>query len=758
MMDHGSGDFRQAAVNAGHRYLSRVPAVRTAQHYLSGARSAARAVQRNPSRVGQMAAVLAAGATHPGVNGFARSAHGSDLAGRDPEHLEFGRVGSRRAEWEPYRLREKLSRITGAIMSGGYQPGEELTPGGISGYFAHNDEQAPSKAQARAHAPGPRAAEGHVGIEVNPGPKQRAQAPPRRSARIAARAAAKAGGTTPLALAPTNMSAVYREDFGNRTQGGTTMRARVPLGYLNLTGADESGSVYVPGSVIYSILMDRNLFLGTELQGPFDSFERWKMLSAKLDYLPSVSTATAGSLYFWSDPDAQDALAPPCPVSSAVIMSHRGCKQTVFAGFKGMALNVSRALLWSDPAMSEGSTLSGSSAPAQAASSGDSRFDAAGILSVACGDGLLVAGSAALGELFLDCVVHFSVPQRSEIGALVFNARAVAQSGTGMINLTTATTIGVLENIFEPIVTESGLLGGDLAASEYMFNPRFCQPSANSFSLPVGYYIFIINLFANGSATSATFPTTLANGIWSTDAIICTTGSAAETLIEFAGTPVNANNPSGDAAYFMVRTLRVTSTSGPNACMSLAVSFRPVFTGSSALTGYQMQMLRVPALDANPLGAYYPHGNNGGGIVLSARAQRLLDMLKLDEGKEQVPEWAHLLCLQLREEHWTETAIIAYAKRERFQYSVPVPSLSPADVLAWFKAHAPDPMLRQAIRAAVDMSEVKSSDPDPMPRVEEPPGSPFLAIVPERPPVAASSGPVAAFWRSALSSQTRGSK
>jgi len=391
--------------------------------------------------------------------------------------------------------------------------------------------------------------------------------------------------------------------------GKRRVKALFSVGAIGGNGAVGS-STYINGGVILSLLLAKELFAGQMMFQDFQNFERYIIKSARFHFLPSVSSVTAGTLWFMPDPDALDALPVGSTVTPSVLNGHKFAqKHTLWAGQATGPMAFNRTKLFTDAELVSFSSLAQSSGNINsAANAGETRFFAAGVFNVLNGDNISTGITTSLGELFLEFDIEFSEPQNSDIGYLVLQAKA-GSLVSPLLTIASATPFDPVVNMIKGTFTNAS------TATEYAYNPNYYYPVTGATSyylLPVGTYLFYYNWNISNQTTNTVSSTNIqVNGAVysSTNVTLYDVGSNTGFGPEFT-TLTNTTNAAATAGAVTVCIVRITQITGQTGNKA-KIQIQPSLTGASSFNVYQIHhmVLRLPEFAASPICMYFPVGN-----------------------------------------------------------------------------------------------------------------------------------------------------
>jgi hypothetical protein len=528
---------------------------------------------------------------------------------------------------------------------------------------------------------------GRVGEASNPGPpphgrknaerKSRAMQPHREPGMHAARksniptGAVRTAGRTSSALGPSQMSDYISIDYGNRDTSRSVKEYVVPLGNLTTTGITSVGSFWADKSVVYTQQVDPNLFVGTGAEKQFGVFEKYRIVSASLDYVTDTGSTQTGSLWLMSDPDPQDAVIWNTTLTDGTISSHKMAMEiSVFPSKLGIPLVLDHSWKFCDPILITGNYTGPQTGP------DNIRFSSAGIINIALGPGV-PAMSSLLGTLVMRCKVEFRSPQRSDLLNLVYNARVIAVGATGLASYATNASVGYLSNMVTSWAQEQNGLTG--SAYEYAYNPRYFNPSLSGssglqFNVPVGVYTLKGMLWwGSGPVQTGGSSTLTLNGANYTWDHSDNFEATVPPTIEFATTPTAQAVLTGATPTAFRTTIRISSSSGSNGYSQFGLALSAFFTGGPAiLLAARFQVLREPDFSAQPLAMYFPKGNaQAEDLVLSPALQKLVSLMRDSYGDEDLmPLVSKRLIAALASECWSEASVVSLFRKERWDRGI----------------------------------------------------------------------------------------
>lgn len=415
---------------------------------------------------------------------------------------------------------------------------------------------------------------------------------------------------------------IVKDIVGTALQAKTTIKSYVTpngkggynvcvtLGYLTTGSALTQSGFFVPGSVIFSTIIDRSAFAGTDLELYISGAEEMKISNVSHSLVTSLASTVSGSLYEFTDPDPGDPLAVNAVIKSATIGSHQSNeKRTMWPGWERAPATFTKKWVYTDPSISQFSSLS----PAIGAQ--DTRLNAFGILNICLGDNV-PSSVVNIGELFLHCHVSFRNSQRSDMQNLVATGRIVASNPTQTFQLASGTTFDAMGMIVTAVPAQWGA-----GACEYTYNPQLATQIGGTFTyrLPPGDYIGIARAgtYNSISPTSTNNGSTISNGKWSIREVAVVDANAANEVEFSTGTITSAATTV--AIICDVVEFRISSATGSNGRASVQHLFTPSFTGGPA--GYSWitySLRRVAGFDSNPVAAPFPQGAANAGVGMSA--------------------------------------------------------------------------------------------------------------------------------------------
>lgn len=454
-----------------------------------------------------------------------------------------------------------------------------------------------------------------VGVEPNPGPKpavanakraKRAMAKqqPRAAKNMRVRTAPVTQTAAPSVMVPmTDVRPYYRVE---ESRGGCTVAALVSIGILSTANGTSSGTNMVPGGVVGSFLIDKDLFVGTQLQYDFERFERWRVRRGMYHFVSSTASSTPGSLWFMPDPDSSDVLPLGAVISPGTISAHRGSvKHTMWSGSAVGPLVLNKEWLWSDSPLVQASSTGLASGTAASSSGGgsDVRLASAGLLNVLNGDSIVAANAGQVGEMFIEIIVEFKDVQRSDLANLVWTARVQAGSGGTLF-----TYSGTSNNPLNQAISQTVNVGGN-GAYEYVYNPRYITPSqTGQMQLPPGTYVMSHALqYANTGTTytpsyTFSFPTPNSSDFFQSFNV------GQSGVIEFT-TPPTSPATTGVLAVVNYCQFRLPCVTGINNLCQGNLAVGATFGTNPNVSGIVSYCYRIPTFDSMPIAALYPRGS-----------------------------------------------------------------------------------------------------------------------------------------------------
>lgn len=445
-------------------------------------------------------------------------------------------------------------------------------------------------------------------------------------------------------IMPTSLQSVSQIRPGNKVlkvlKDGLVVQNTINLGTITASNAASSSGVYIANQVIYSVQVDRTLFIGTETDQYLGAFEFGHLQSSKLSYVTGLSSATSGLIYFMTDPDATDLMPRLSTMNPNTIASHkRPVERTVWMSARNIPCTLNRGKIWLDPTL-----VSDSSETPVPGNQEDVRLNSAGVINVILGSAMATS-TTALGDLWLTTVWKLSSNQRSDMSNLVCNARWTG----GLANVSSLTTTVAID----PIAASVGIpITSNAANYEFAYNPsnftstmKFfsgATASATAFRLPIGTYLITYSLYIikNGATISSVTPSISSTvsdtySYWRFDA----PETVLDTNIEF--TSGNKAVYAGvDYSYKAAYILRIVQTGGLNARSNMALSVAFAFTGGTLqIAGATSHVCRIPTFDSNPIAAKFPRGTANGNVGFVSHKEEML-LKYFYEGDNSDKNWS----------------------------------------------------------------------------------------------------------------------
>jgi hypothetical protein len=443
--------------------------------------------------------------------------------------------------------------------------------------------------------------------------------------------------------------------------GNRRVRVRLSLGQLNLANGQmftlNSVTYYLDGSVAYVNNINKSLFLGSEAEKDFSSFERYRVLSAHLQYASSMASTVNGSIKFFVDPDPADPYSVGTTVSPGLLESHRPEKVFVWENSELRAMRTQTQSLWTDEAISTFTMFgTGTNGAGSNTSTSDVRLTDAGTIVVTAGDSCIATGTGAItliGELLLDITLEFSGAQMSDLGNFVFCAKFGSNNAAAGAGQIASAYNNVALDPFATVCSQQSLVGNggqfEVASNPYYYPNNVTQVSGvtptspipnGTLYLPYGTYIWAaVYGMAVGAQTniSASASFSLPTGmLYSSNcyASIETSETGVVPYLEFVNKPTGTITGSNNTVtgYGIIR---IPYNIGLNARVAVTLRMTIAWTGSTIPSTYMTTyMLRVPTFDNLPNAMVFPKGNSSG-IIDYSLAERVYQLYQLTDDPDE---------------------------------------------------------------------------------------------------------------------------
>jgi hypothetical protein len=486
-----------------------------------------------------------------------------------------------------------------------------------------------------------------VGVEPNPGPKPKGGKKPKGKG--------KKGGAkgkkkhTPdkklkeeinrafkTRVVPTSsqlITSIKPYYYRKEVEGKTKSYSLISLGQIYATSAAQH-----TGSVIYSTAINKNLFSGTQVGDDFGCFEMYRIASGKLKFLSSVNSTVSGSFVMFTDPDSVDVLEPvSTTLNYNTFTTHEGAvKEKLYQdSVVTVKLNCNRKQLYTDVALTVYSNNG-----AVTNNSGDVRFWTAGVINIVSGEG--ITAPVQMGELFLETVIEWAKPQRSEMANFILNGRCQAGASQSITTISATQNWNPITNLILSNNNNNNAGPSTGGGLEYAFNPSFLSNNNpnGALALPQGVYKMFGNISGTGQATFNA--TVKMNNAFSSN--------ASYTSWSFAPFPTTGDNVTGyewiyppnnpnigaTSTIWWGSDLRLTGTGnygGNVATWTPQIQFT-VTSGSFVVTGMSVQIVRMPSFDTVPVAILFPQGSSSG---IGAKRKTAHDLLLQLEDEDKSP-------------------------------------------------------------------------------------------------------------------------
>lgn len=507
-----------------------------------------------------------------------------------------------------------------------------------------------------------------VGVEPNPGPKPKTAKTKKTVVRKKGvgkmrknGAAPKQGNTTMVpTVAKSSSAAVTTSYVGNSytqipdirpvcrivktRKNGYEVDVTVPLGNLGTAGCQAVNGVFIANQVILSVIVDHSLFVPTLLEQHLALNENMKVIKQSIAFVASQGFAAPGLFSVFTDPDAGDPLTVLQVIDLATLSAHATPRmRAIGVSDSNIPSTLNLGRLWTDPTFVQYSTQ----ANGTVVSSNDVRLSAAGVINVVLGDSI-ASTVASLGNLWLTLRVFLWNSQKSDMGSLIFNGRAMSTGNGATLMQTGVFQSGTNSDFFSLLINTAN--DPNAGQIEYVYNPRNLVKRASpgtistAFNLPVGMYHLICLVGVNVNASGIVMLPSVSNGTAQFYRIDGPEGNVL-TSIDYSGGVIGiSGSPTTQLSYNC--RFRVTSTSGNNLLANIGFGFSATFTGTCSVLYVVANLIRVPVHDSNPVACFMPHGYSSGSVGLSQREAALLSLFNSGDVSDRLTAARSLFKIQ----------------------------------------------------------------------------------------------------------------
>lgn len=507
---------------------------------------------------------------------------------------------------------------------------------GNNGSATNSDDVKPSKTQRAIQSARDKARNGNVSHKKNVTVRKMAKA----ETRAIQKSYVSRGPAVSSSYVANSMTNIAEVRPGTRVikalKNGLIVETTISLGNQGLAGASSTSSIYNEGQVISSLLVDRVLFSGTEMDQFQGAYENCTLIPkfTKLALVSANGINTNGLYAIMTDPDSVDQLPPLVTLDLNTVASHLRPKQrSVGLSDANIPVSLNKAKLWTDPQITEFTSLSNVPVPTT-----DVRLNAAGVINVILGVGIPTTVTT-LGNLWLTARYKLWNSQRSELSNLVYNGRVISTNNGGddMLAAGTVTSAGNFDmaGLISVCATDP-----KMSACEYAYNPKFLQPNrnvANSslvLKLPIGSYQLNSAIFFKDAGASFSLIPAFTNCTGDFNQFDNVEGSW-PAFMDFSAAYQSASGLSGGTLCKGAMNIRITSVSGNNGLGTLTITFRATSAGSLLVCMAHLNIVRIPTIDTNPIACFFPHGSKNQNVGLSQRETNLLELFHSGDHNDQ---------------------------------------------------------------------------------------------------------------------------